>query len=132
VLLLSIAICATAQDWQKLGGELGSSETYKSGWLDLAPPLTFTKGEKLRITVGGTAVKIIVRLLPVGASPGDQTGIVGEYKVSDKRAVVVTLGEDHEQVKQVSVHGGPNPWGVWDLGGNNGPATIKTVERSTR
>lgn len=129
--VLNLAPVVRAQDWQKLPGQIGLSETYKSGWLDLETPTTFAKGDKLRISIGGTASKAVVRLLPTGASPGDETGILGIYKV-DKNRIVITLGEAHEKITQVSVHGGPNPWGHFDLGGGNAAATIQSVERASQ
>jgi len=126
--MLNLAPSASGESWQRIPGKLGSSASYNSGWLDLEAPTNFAKGEKLRILLGGTASKVVVRLLPAQAAADDQSGILGEYKIEKSRVLVITLGEDHEKTKQISVHGGPNPWGVWDLGGGNGAATIKTVE----
>jgi hypothetical protein len=97
----------------------------------LAPPMDFTKGDKLRVTVGGTAKKIVVRLLPKNQSPDSSAGVVGgPIDVPSTRVIEVILTGDRKQVAQISVHGGPNPCNEYDLGGNNGPATIKVVERT--
>jgi hypothetical protein len=127
-----VAPSATAENWVLLRGSFGSSSEFKSGWLDLRPPFTFAKGERLRITVGGTASQVVVRLLQEGSSPNDQSGILGKFVVDKKdRVVLIELGDDHPAIKQISVHGGESPWENWNLGGGNGPATIQLVERAS-
>lgn len=113
-----------------LAGATGSSSQWGSGWLDFAPPVDFAKGERLKLLIGGSADKILVRLLPKGAPPDTTTGLIGEaINVSKSRIVEITLPEDRKQVVQISVHGGPNPWGRFPLGGGNGPATIESADR---
>ena len=115
---------------ETLAGATGSSSQWGSGWLDLAPPVDFTKGERLKLLIGGTANKILVRLLPKGALPDMSAGIVGgAIDVPKSRIVEVTLPQNRKQVVQISVHGGANPWGKFPLGGGNGPATIESVDR---
>jgi len=127
--LLPLALPGTVSS-QTLAGAPGSSSQWGSGWLDLAPAVDFAKGEHLKLFVGGSADKILVRLLPKGASPDTSTGIIpGVVNVPKSRIVVVILPEDRKQVVQISVHGGPNPWGKFPLGGGNGPATIESAER---
>ncbi len=110
-------------------GVTGSSQQWESGWLDLATPTEFVKGSRLRLKIGGTAAKIIVRLLPKGISSGSPQGIIGGViTVPKSRIVEVSLETDHRGIIQISVHGGPNPWGVYPLGGDNGPATLTGVE----
>ena len=134
-ILISLAILfllalPSAVSAQTLAGATGSSSQWGSGWLDLAPPVDFAKGEHLKLLIGGSADKILVRLLPRGASPDMPVGIIGgAINVPKSRIVEVTIPEDRRQVIQISVHGGPNPWGEHPLGGGNGPATIESAER---
>ena len=118
-----------AENCQKVSGDTGASSRWGSGWIDVPTTTEFKKGEKLRFTLGGSASKVLIRILRSGESPDDPTGIVGEFDVPTSRNVEVTLKEDLGSVKQISVHGGPNPWGKFPLGGGNGPATLQGVER---
>ncbi|MGA2902749.1 MAG: hypothetical protein ABSD98_02885 [Candidatus Korobacteraceae bacterium] len=119
-----------AANAQALAGATGASSQWGSGWLDLGPPVDFTKGDRLKLLIGGTATKVVVRLLPKGASPDMSVGIVlGVIDVPRSRIVEITIPEERKQVVQISVHGGPNPWGRFPLGGGNGPATIESAER---
>ena len=116
---------------EPLRGHIGAASVWKSGWLDLDPPVDFRSGDIIRLKIGGTAERIIVRFLTVGESPGDPVGIEGgalPVQGAD-RTVDLTLKGDHPQTKQISVHGGSNPWGLYPLGENNGPATILSAER---
>ena len=115
---------------QSLQGRVGASTQWGSGWIDLDVVASFKQGEKLQITVGGTAHSILVRFLPEGGNPNDPVGIDGGIiKVPENRIVQVTLQEDHENVEQISVHGGPNPWDLYPMGDDNGPAIIHNVQR---
>lgn len=126
---LAIASIAASANAEAISGATGSSPLWGSGWIDLAPPMDFKKGEKLKIRLGGSAEKILVRLLPRGAPSDSDTGIVGEpIMVPKSREVEVLLPLDRKQIAQISVHGGPNPWGRYPLGGGNGPATISSIE----
>ena len=112
-------------------GTTGSAPQWGSGWMILGPPIDFAKGDKLRVTVGGSAKRIVLRLLPKNQPPDSSAGVVGgPIDVPSTRVIEVVLTEDRKQVSQISVHGGPNPWNEYDLGGGNGPATIKVVERT--
>lgn len=116
--------------WQRVQGRIGSSSDYGSGWLDLATMSDFKQGTRLRLVVGGTAQKIIARLLSQGDSPDRPTGIVGTFDVPSSRKVVVSLDGDFLNTVQISVHGGPNPFGMFPLPGGNGPAFVTEVERT--
>lgn len=121
---------AVAVKAESFTGVIGSSAEWGSAWMNLAPAVDFKTGDKLRVTIGGTAKKVVVRLLPKGQSPDTSVGVVGRpVDVSHTKFVVVSLPEDRKQIVQISVHGGPNPWNEFDLGADNGPATIKAVER---
>ena len=109
-----------------LAGEKGSSSRWGSGWLDLATAMDFAAGDVLRLRVGGTAGKVLVRLLPDGEFPDSSDGIVGGVvTVPENRIVEVTLNEDRKGIIQISVHGGPSPWDKYPLGSGNGSAMLE-------
>ena len=130
-IFLAIPLAGSAEiSDHPLSGETGSSLRWGSGWIDLTTPTDFKKGDRLKLKIGGTAEKILVRLLPEGMDPGSTTGIVGDgIKVPESRIIEITLQQDHKRIGQISVHGGPNPWGKFPLGGGNGPATLLSAER---
>lgn len=112
-----------------LHGQIGASSRWGTGWMDLSLPVDFRKGDKVRLAIGGNAEKVIVRFLPLGASPDATRGFEGGVlKVPESRVIELMLEKDHLRVVQISVHGGERPWGEYDLGGNNGPATLLQVE----
>jgi hypothetical protein len=109
----------------ELAGTFGASPKWGSGWIDLEAPKDFAAGTKLQLTIGGKARKILVRLLGQGESPDSNKGVIPTpQNASGKRIVEVTLGKAYSRITQISVHGGPKPWGVWDLGTGNGSATL--------
>ena len=56
------------------------------------------------------------------------SGVIGDrVDVPKSRNVEIVLLADYDNVIQISVHGGPNPWGRFSLGGGNGPATLETA-----
>jgi hypothetical protein len=112
-----------------LAGEIGSSSSWGSGWLDLATVTDFKTGDILRLHIGGTAGKVLVRLLPEGKFPDSSVGIVagGAITVPENRIVEVVLNNDRKGIIQISVHGGSNPWGKFTLGSVNGPATLESA-----
>jgi len=112
-----------------LQGRIGHSTQWGSGWLDLTVVRDFKQGDKLRLKVGGSAKKIVVRLLSEDDSPDDPAGVDGgPIEVPQNGMVDKTLLENHSKVKQISVHGNENPWGQFPLGGGNGPATLLGAE----
>jgi len=119
---------STETSVQLLVGETGFSSQWGSGWIDLATPTDFAAGDHLRLRIGGTANKIVVRLLQKGISPESSAGMLGgAITVPENRIVEVALDTDRKGIIQISVHGGPNPWGRFPLGGDNGPATVETA-----
>jgi hypothetical protein len=113
----------------EISGRLGISES-GSGYLDLKSPVNFRSGDELRILVGGTARKVVIRLLAKGGKPESPVGIVGgPLDVPSGRIVRVVLSAARDDVVQISVHGGENPWNQIPLGSGNGPATLLRVER---
>jgi hypothetical protein len=129
VSVLALSMWATAVDAERLGGTLGASAQYGSGWIDLQQPMDFLKGDRLRIMVGGNASRVVIRLLPKDKARDSSEGLLGApVEVPKTRVVEVVLREDRLQVVQISVHGGPNPWGHFPMP-NNGSAAIQSVER---
>lgn len=106
----------------------GKSKKHGSGWITFNHPKDLKAGSKLELFIGGSAEKVIVRLLPEGKSPDFPVGVLPEiFVVPDNRLLSVVLKENHAAVTHVSVHGGPNPWGKFPLGENNGPATLERI-----
>jgi hypothetical protein len=115
-----------------LVGVTESSAKWGVGWIELNKDTDFKKGEKLRLKVGGTATKILVRLLSDLSQDDDPVGIEGGvHDVPQDRVVEVVLSADYFGVKEISVHGNPEAWS-WSLGKDNGPATLESVERVQR
>lgn len=111
-----------------LEGEIGLSERWGSGWLDFAKPQSFHTGDSLIIIVGGTADKIVLRLLSAGKDQNSPSGVVGRiHQVNDNGEVHAKLSRDYPNIIQISVHGGENPWGVYPLGASNGAAIIQSA-----
>ena len=113
-----------------LRGRIGVSHEWHSSWIDLDAVTSFTRGDKLRLRVAGTAHTIVLRLLPTGASADDPAGIDGDtIAVPKDRVVVVALQDDHANIEQISIHGGPNPWNRYPLGEDNGDPVLQTIQR---
>ena len=104
----------------------GRSGRWGSGWMEFDERLDLYKGDALLIKVGGTAQRVLVRLLPHGKSADFPIGILPDrLEVPPNREILVESREDYKGISQISVHGGPKPWGKYSLGENNGPATIE-------
>ena len=113
---------------ETLSGLSGRS-SWGAGWIKLDHPVNFNNGDRLRLLIGGTATKILLRLLPKGQSPASSVGIVGgPIKVPESRIIEVDITQDRKQVVQISVYGGEKPWDKFFLGHGNGPAFIETAE----
>ena len=129
LVIVLASLIATAHAASTLPGTVGASPQYASGWIDFPQPVDFAKGDRLRLVIGGSATKILLRMLSKGHSRDSSEGLLGGViDVPKTRVVELTLGENRAQVVQISVHGGPNPWGKFPLPGN-GPATLQAVER---
>jgi hypothetical protein len=129
LVIVLASLTATAHAASTLPGTVGASPQYASGWIDFPQPIDFAKGDRLRLVIGGSATKILLRMLSKGQSRDSSEGLLGGViDVPKTRVVELTLGENRAQVVQISVHGGPNPWGKFPLPGN-GPATLQAVER---
>ena len=127
--VLVLSLWAALAHAERLGGTVGASEKFGSGWIDLQQPVDFVKGDRLRIVVGGNASRVVIRLLPKDKPRDSSEGLLGApVEVPKTRVVEVVLREDRLQVVQISVHGGPNPWGHFPMP-NNGPAALQAAER---
>jgi hypothetical protein len=115
---------------ETLSGAIGSSQQWGSGWLELSAHTDFRRGETLRLNLGGGARKVVVRLLNRSADPNSPDGVDGGVvDVPPGGVIELRLQRDHPAVRQISVHGGVSPWGLYGLGGGNGPARLLSVER---
>jgi|RhiMethySRZTD1v2_1073278.scaffolds.fasta_scaffold60450_4 hypothetical protein len=124
-----LALLPSVSAAQPLNGSIGAAVQYGSGWIDFPQPVDFAKGERLRLVIGGTAGKILVRMLAKGQARDSSDGLVGgPIEVPKTRVIELTLGEHRAEVIQISVHGGPNPWGKFPMPGN-GPAALQSVEK---
>lgn len=131
IVMLYVASASTATSGQSLLGQTGASPSDGSGWISLTTPRDFHRDDRLRLTVGGTASRILVRLLPKGGDPGTPVGLLGgPVEVPENRIVEIVLEEDRKGVVQISVHGGSNPYGQYPLGADNGPATLVGAVRA--
>lgn len=134
IVLAALVLLLSAKNGlcERLEGRLGASPRWGSGWLDLSKPMSFQEGDQLKLTVGGTAKKILVRLLQKGQKPDLPVGIVGERNVitsdTGTRTVELKLDADYPNIVQISVHGGSNPWGMFPLGAQNGNAMLLKAE----
>ena len=127
--VLVLSLWAALAHAERLGGTVGASEKFGSGWIDLQQPVDFGKGDRLRLIVGGNATRVVIRLLPKDKARDSSEGLLGgPVEVPKTRVVEVVLREDRLQVVQISVHGGPNPWGHFPMP-NNGPAALQSAER---
>ncbi len=117
----------SAQAPRALPGRLGVSYLDGSGWLDLNKPRDLRNGDRIRLKVGGSADQVVVRFLSQGESPDDPVGIDGTAVVPGDRIINYTLTQDHPSTVRISVHGSHNPWGEFDLGEANGPASLLSV-----
>ncbi len=105
----------------------GAGPGFASGWIDLSPAEDFRAGDRLRILVGGTARRVLVRLLPRGVPPTLSAGILGApVDVPASRQIEVEIADPKKDIWQISVHGGTHPFKV-PLGADNGPATLVSV-----
>jgi hypothetical protein len=119
--------------YERLQGQIGASPKWGSGWLDLAKTRDFSEGDRLRIQVGGAAKKVLVRVLRKGAEANTSEGVMGGIiEVPADRVIEVPIAATCKDVIQVSVHGGPRPWDQYDLGADNGAATLSTCDYGTR
>ncbi len=106
----------------------GTSKKFGSGWVDFEKPIDLRKGDRLGLKIGGTAQKVLVRLLPAGKSPDLRIGVLpDQFVVPEDRNLFLDLQEDHLHISQISVHGGSSPWDSYFLGPDNGPATLEKV-----
>jgi hypothetical protein len=115
--------------FEPLPGRIGSSESSAAGWLDLLGVTDFSRGDQLRLTVGGVANQVLIRFLPENADPSDAVGIEGgAIDVPPGRVVYLALGQDHPRTVQISCHGMERPWRLFWLGAGNGVAALRQVE----
>jgi hypothetical protein len=117
-------------------GLIDASPKWGSAWIDLAAPRSFKKGERLKLTLGGSGIpgkdpakKVVIRLLAKGEDPNQPTGIITPtgITVPENRVLEIDIPADFANVVQISVLGG-NPWQQFNFGANNGPAKLIRAE----
>jgi hypothetical protein len=119
----SPAVIVDVQDG-RLEGTIGESP-WGSGWLDLNSVKSFRKGDTLNIRIGGTAKKVLVRLLPINSNANLPNGIEGGVRdVPATKMITVVLAADRNDITQISVHG-KDAFG--NISGENGHATMISV-----
>lgn len=95
-----------------------------AGWCNLNPPLDFKNGDRIKLNLAPGAARVLVRLLPTPANPRTATGLISGWYPVQNDSVTVVLTEDVRDIKQISVHGGPAPFGIPLGNGNPAPALI--------
>lgn len=121
----AVAGAAAARD---LSCTIGASSKWGSSWCDLSPPQNFPASTKLHISLSpGGAKRVLVRLLPQDQSPDDPVGIIGDpVPVPPNNEISIIVTSPAERIKQISVHGGRNPFNI-ELGKDNGNAHIVKI-----
>ncbi len=126
--------------WTTLKGKLDVCYEKDSGWLDLLQPISFQRGDQLKLTLGGTVKKILVQLSPKGTisqkkqEPDEPVGIIGSFDVVESdtgtKIVKLILDADHPSIVRISVHGGSNPYGLLPFSdAQNGRITLLNAKR---
>jgi hypothetical protein len=123
-----MALTALPQTAEGLRGTTGKDPRWYSGWIDLASPTSFSKGDQIRLSIGGTATKVAVRFLDDPRKADSAEGVIGVFPVGGDRVVRITLDVAYKGIQHISVHGGPSPWNLYDLGGGNGAATLNSAQ----
>jgi hypothetical protein len=124
----SMAAGSGAAKATRLIGKTGGSLEDFSSYLDLVPAKSFSRGNRIVITVEGPAKHVMVRLLPKGFNPNKSDVVAAERLAVKSGMLEVTLTSDYKDITQVSIHSGPKPFGIFDLGAGNGYAAITKVE----
>ncbi len=123
VLPLVIGFCGAVRA-EPLEGLVNASATWGSGWLDLGVVRTFNQGDVVRCLVGGSAKRVLFRLLRRGGDPESPAGLIPVIlTLSPARMAQFVVPWRITDVAQLSVHGGRTPFSI-DLGIANGPATL--------
>lgn len=129
-----LGVAASPLSAEELQGIPGAADgpSWSSAWLELSTPTLLKKGDTLRLEIAGDAKKVVVRLLPEGADPSKDTGVLGNPLAVSKGGTVEVppLTRDYPKVVQISVHGGAKAW-KQVLGTDNGPVTeLRKVTRT--
>jgi len=134
VFVASVILIVSSAYSDPLPGTTGSAagNRWQSSWLDINPPVSFEKGETIKIKVGGNAENVLVRFLPEDSDYSSSDGIEGKVRKMPSNGILeVKLERNHPNIKQISVHAGKEAWGT-PLGGNNGTVKIISIERNAQ
>lgn len=124
ILFLMFSLNVSAQ---YIDGKYSIFPKWGSSALELRQPMTFKSGTCIKLKIGGSASKVLVRFLRLGDSADDPIGILGGIRNVPKTGIItIKLTELYPNIIQISVHGNPKPWD-FDLGSKNGPAKLESV-----
>jgi hypothetical protein len=113
---------------QNLSGTIEDDRANYSSYLNLRTPLTLQQDDTLVIRLGGTARRVKVRLLQNLGHANQPVGVLDStFEVPASKIIVVPVQYSVTSVRQISVHGGPNPFGRYPLMEGNGPAIIYSI-----
>ena len=116
---------------EQLTGTIGSAagRDRQSSWIDLTNMTNFRPGERLKITVQGTAENVVSELLPQGYIQLIAGHRGRRHEGSQRRSFgSAAEKEERRNVVQISVHGSQKAWNI-SLGSGNGPVTLEGVDR---
>ena len=128
----TVIVCAQVSRAEPATGTLectiGTSSQWGSSWCDLPAPLDFSRNSTVEISTDPDGARaVLIRFLTAGNDPNSPVGLVGgKVLVPANGVIVITLNRDYKHVQQVSVHGGPAPWGH-HFGPDNKGANIISV-----
>jgi len=110
-----------------LNCRIGTSSQWGSSWCDLQPAVDFEANSTIEIHIDphGAGV-VLVRLLSEGGNPDSPDGIIGGATPVTNGIIRIPLSQTYTNIKQISVHGGPDPWD-YNLGVSNKGARIITI-----
>lgn len=127
--LAGLLAAPLASNAQSLNCNLGASDRWGSGWCDLNPPVTFSAGVCLKLGVGGSANRVVARILGRGQDPNQAVGLVTDsVSVPQDRQLILKLQRQYPNSAQISIHGGKAAWHI-RFPESNGPAALNTVEQ---
>jgi hypothetical protein len=121
--LYCCCIVATRLGAEPLGDDPTSDAGFCSSWLDFSPSIDFKKDQEISITLDRSGPnptkRIYVRLVPEnGSFNSDKIGI-STVTINDA-VVKIKLAKDYLHIKQLSIHGGINPFGGHPMPSNAG------------
>src|SRR5205085_1993944 len=97
-----------------LGDNIVNNSTFCSSWIDFDPPIEFKRDQNISITLDRSGPnptrRIYVRLMPANSSPDSDNIGISTLDITGT-VVNIKLLRDYKNIKQLSIHGGTNPFG---------------------